>query len=554
MEGLVAGYHFDDGGGTMVRDFSGHGHDGMLHGNLSWVPGRGTAESTHASAVQFDGAHFAILQPSPKFTSGDFSISLWFKPERTGNWACPFIRGFGYREQKGDIGMKLNRDSGNLDFQVRTSENQWLFGWDIPESKLRSPVRYGQWNHVVVTRCGDTYTMWMNGTEVASEESSADISDAENTNPFIVGAFMGEGPWGDFYRGALDDFRTFRRCLSDKEIGTLYDCNGDETSLQGEGRVKIGTLIASHMEEKVPMIYLPFTGEKRSGGPIAPSRLEKVPMIYLPSTEEKRSGGPINLGRLEVAQAQYNMYKAKAKDETEIRRAIAAAEIAKREYEYNEKANEANPGSVPKEQLSLLSLRCKEADIAVEKAKAEQLFAANFAEVAKANVDIARDKAADLPTVTADTAKGLRLKGTAAAMSPPGKPTVTIVVEDLALQMIVAIREKNDKKLQTFASDRIKGWPAALPVFAVELREHYRQSTGNERFDLRAGESLVEDDLAAVRCTGPKELQGKCLVLFFVKSGGHWLNYSLRASMENVPLAEHLANLKKEIRKAAGKT
>ena len=115
--------------------------------------------------------------------------------------------------------------------------------------------------------------------------------------------------------------------------------------------------------------------------------------------------------------------------------------------------------------------------------------------------------------------------------------------------MIVAIREKDDKKLKSFASDRIKGWPDALPVFAVELRERYRQNMGNEAFDLRATDALVDGDLAAVRCTGPKELKGKCLVLFFIKSGGNWLNYSLRASMDNVSLSQHLAYLKKQVGK-----
>lgn len=128
------------------------------------------------------------------------------------------------------------------------------------------------------------------------------------------------------------------------------------------------------------------------------------------------------------------------------------------------------------------------------------------------------------------------------APSPVG--TDKVLVEDLALQMIVAIREKDDAKLRALASDRIKGWPEALPQFAVELRERYRQSTGNEAFDMRAGESLVDGDFAAVRCTGPKELNGKCLVLFFVKTNNGWLNYSLRASMENVPLADSLAALK----------
>jgi capsular polysaccharide biosynthesis protein/tRNA A-37 threonylcarbamoyl transferase component Bud32 len=131
----------------------------------------------------------------------------------------------------------------------------------------------------------------------------------------------------------------------------------------------------------------------------------------------------------------------------------------------------------------------------------------------------------------------------------PALMSEKIAVEDLALHMIVAIREKDDAKLKSLASDRIKGWPDALPVFAVELREHFRQFTGNESFVLRAGESLVDGDLAAVRCTGPAELEGKCLVLFFVKTADGWRNHSLRNSTEATPLAELLADLKVAIRK-----
>jgi serine/threonine protein kinase len=130
----------------------------------------------------------------------------------------------------------------------------------------------------------------------------------------------------------------------------------------------------------------------------------------------------------------------------------------------------------------------------------------------------------------------------------PAQMTDKVLVEDLALHMIVAIREKDDAKLKSLASDRIKGWPDALPVFAVELRERFRQFTGNESFDLRAGESLVDRDLAAVRCTGPAELDDKCLVLFFVKTRDGWRNHSLRNAAVGTPLAKLLAELKVEVR------
>jgi hypothetical protein len=232
---------------------------GRLSPRLRLLANQGPAHSTtpfggsapHAGAVQFDGNHYAKLDPPPKFTSGDFTISLWFNPvRRTDHFAFPFMRGYSYRDQQGDIGMKLNRDSGDLNFQARTADGRWLFGWDIPESRLRGPVRYGQWNHVVVQRFHEYtqdggiihYTMWMNGARVGTEKSSADISDADNTNPLIVGGIMENNEPVDLFQGALDDFRIFRRCLSDGEITELYQSNGDTAFQNGEGRLPIGPL------------------------------------------------------------------------------------------------------------------------------------------------------------------------------------------------------------------------------------------------------------------------------------------------------------------------
>jgi hypothetical protein len=202
------------------------------------------SEPSHPHAIQFDGHHYAKLDPPPKFTAGDFTISVWFNPERTGDWAFLFMRGFSYRDRQGDIGLKLNVHSGDLDFQARTADNEWLFGWDAPESSLRNSVCYGQWNHAVVTRHGDTYSMWMNGKRAGREKSSADVSDAGDTNPFIVGGMMGENGVSNMFRGSLDDFRIFRRCLSEKEISKLYGSGGEPDALAGEGRVNIGPLCA----------------------------------------------------------------------------------------------------------------------------------------------------------------------------------------------------------------------------------------------------------------------------------------------------------------------
>jgi hypothetical protein len=62
-------------------------------------------------------------------------------------------------------------------------------------------------------------------------------------------------------------------------------------------------------------------------------------------------------------------------------------------------------------------------------------------------------------------------------------------------------------------------------------------------------ESLVEGDFAAVKCTGPAELEGKYLVLFFAKTDQGWRNCSLRNSPPSTPLRTHLANGLAEMQK-----
>lgn len=114
-----------------------------------------------------------------------------------------------------------------------------------------------------------------------------------------------------------------------------------------------------------------------------------------------------------------------------------------------------------------------------------------------------------------------------------------ILVEDLAMAMLVAIRDKDDASLKALATDRIKGWTDALPHFAVEMRERFRQLTGKE-FQMYPGQSLVRGDLAAVKCDGPAELKGVYLVLLFVRTDAGWRNFSLHNSPASESLASHL--------------
>jgi tetratricopeptide (TPR) repeat protein len=121
-----------------------------------------------------------------------------------------------------------------------------------------------------------------------------------------------------------------------------------------------------------------------------------------------------------------------------------------------------------------------------------------------------------------------------------------IVVEDLAIQILAAIRDKDDAALKALATNRIKDWPGALPKFALEMRERFRQKTGKP-FQMSAGQSMVLGSAAVVKCTGPVELDGVYLALFFVKTADGWKNFSLRNSPASGSLETLLRNAAKEI-------
>jgi predicted Ser/Thr protein kinase len=117
-----------------------------------------------------------------------------------------------------------------------------------------------------------------------------------------------------------------------------------------------------------------------------------------------------------------------------------------------------------------------------------------------------------------------------------------VAVEDLALRMLAAIRDKEDDRVQSLAVDRIQGWRESLPHFAFEARERFQQMRGRP-FNLLPTESLVEGDHAVVKCDDPKATNQIYLVLHFVKTDDGWRNWSLRNSPPHVALGEYLKQL-----------
>jgi hypothetical protein len=72
--GLVAQYHFDEGSGTVVKDASGNGQDGVVVGGAKWVLGMS------GKAMAFDGLNRVSIPSSAVLSAHDqVTITAWIK-------------------------------------------------------------------------------------------------------------------------------------------------------------------------------------------------------------------------------------------------------------------------------------------------------------------------------------------------------------------------------------------------------------------------------------------------------------------------------------------
>jgi multidrug resistance efflux pump len=90
-----------------------------------------------------------------------------------------------------------------------------------------------------------------------------------------------------------------------------------------------------------------------------------------------------------VAQAKYFAAKTKADDDVNIRYSKAAADVAKSDLEFSEKANRGVPGTVPQAKINELRLKCVETALAIEKATHDHTVAEAEAGIAAAEVKAA---------------------------------------------------------------------------------------------------------------------------------------------------------------------
>jgi glucose/arabinose dehydrogenase/chitodextrinase len=197
--GLVAAYAFNEGSGTTVTDASVSGNTGTITG-ATWTP-----SGRFGAALSFNGVNNLVQIPG----SSSLNVSTAMTLEA---WIFPTAAQSGWRTimQREATAYFLNSSNGN---GAMLPGGGGTFGVDIgyASGAVANPVN--AWTHVALTYDGAMLQLYVNGVLASNVVQTGNIQ--TNSNPLSIG---GNGPFGEFFQGVIDEVRVYNRALSQAEI------------------------------------------------------------------------------------------------------------------------------------------------------------------------------------------------------------------------------------------------------------------------------------------------------------------------------------------------
>ena len=180
---------------SLVNDVSGNGNNGTLQGGASW-----TTSGKYGNAISFNGTSAYVNVPSSsslQLRSG-MTLEAWVNPSRlTGIWRDVIY--------KGNDNYYLEADSTSAKPATGGTFSSPIFG--------TGALTTNTWTHLASTYDGATLRLYVNSAQVSSQLPSGPM--ATSTNPLQIG---GDGIYGQYFQGTIDEVRVYNRALSASEI------------------------------------------------------------------------------------------------------------------------------------------------------------------------------------------------------------------------------------------------------------------------------------------------------------------------------------------------
>jgi len=197
--GLVLAYGFEETSGSAATDSSPFANNGTLNGATSSASGK------YGRALSFDGTNDRVDVPdaaSLDLTSG-MTLEAWVKPTAVSGWRTALMK-----ERGANLVYALYASNG----AVPTTEN---FTSTENSSPGTTGLALNTWTHLASTYDGTTLRLYVNGTQVSAKTLGGAMP--ATANPLRIG---GNGVWGEYFAGLIDEVRVYNRALSVGEIST----------------------------------------------------------------------------------------------------------------------------------------------------------------------------------------------------------------------------------------------------------------------------------------------------------------------------------------------
>jgi fibronectin type 3 domain-containing protein len=197
--GLVGAWAFDEGTGTTTADQSGRGNTGAL-ANATWI----TAGKFN-NGLSFNGTNAWVSVPdsaSLDLTTG-MTLEAWVRPAVTGAWRTAVMK-----EQSGNLvyGLYANTSTNRPTVEA-------IIGGSFRSLSGTAQLPTASWSHLATTYDGATLRLFVNGAQVGQLAATGSI--AVSTGPLRI---AGNGVWGEWFNGPIDEVRVYNRALSAAEL------------------------------------------------------------------------------------------------------------------------------------------------------------------------------------------------------------------------------------------------------------------------------------------------------------------------------------------------
>ncbi len=221
-QGLVAAYAFAEGSGTTTADASGNGNTGILSG-ATW-----TRSGIYGNALALDGTNNWVTvndAPSLDLTTG-MTIMAWVYPTATPTDRTTVI----FKEQTNGLVYSLYAGSpaDTPSVRVITSSEVGL------EGPFSIPIN--TWSHLASTYDATTLRLYVDGFEMAIQDLGESLLTSDG--PLRFG---GNGVFGQYFQGMIDEVRIYNRALSAAEIQAAMNAPVTPTLVSPTGMVSTTT-------------------------------------------------------------------------------------------------------------------------------------------------------------------------------------------------------------------------------------------------------------------------------------------------------------------------